>query len=180
MSSSARYSPIRDAPYLRRDAWKIWSAALAVTGLWALAIVAAPLARASGLAAVATPIYSFFSYLCHQQPGRSFHVLGEPFAVCSRCFGVYFGLVAGFISYPLLRRIDVIEPLPRIWLVLSLVPITIDWSLTFFGVWENTHASRFVTGLILGVACAVFIIPALVEIARNLTRRRGTFVDSTS
>jgi uncharacterized membrane protein len=165
---------------LRRQASKAWAIGLTVVILWLLAIVLPPVAKAAGSTALVSPIYSFFSLLCHQQADRSFHLLGEQLAVCSRCFGVYLGLVAGFAIYPLWRSIDEIQSLPRVWLFLSIIPITIDWSLTFFGIWENNHASRFITGLILGIACAVFIIPALVEITRNLTRRRGTFVDSPS
>jgi len=52
------------------------------------------------------------------------------------------------------------------------VPMAVDWSLGVFGIWENTHLSRFMTGLILGAACATFIVPALVEIKRNMTLRR--------
>ena len=50
-----------------------------------------------------------------------------------------------------------------------MVPIAIDWSLGAFGIWENTHLSRFITGLILGAACAIYIVPALVEIFRLVT-----------
>src|SRR5207237_6408839 len=116
----------------------------------------------------------------HQIPDRSLHIEGEPFAVCSRCFGVYFGLLFGFAIYPLWRSIDDIEPLPRVGLFLSLIPITIDWSLTVFGIWENTDLSRFLTGLVLGIACATYIVPAIVEISRNIAIRRRTFVDSGS
>jgi uncharacterized membrane protein len=161
----------------RRQAWRVWAVGFAVAAAWVIAILVAPIAKASSLG-VSSPIYSFFSFICHQQSDRSFHIFGEQFAVCSRCFGVYIGLVAGFAAYPFWRRVDTIEPLPRVWLFLSVIPISIDWALTFFDIWENTHPSRFLTGLILGVACATFIIPALVEITRNLARRRGTFVDS--
>jgi Predicted membrane protein len=95
----------------------------------------------------------------------------KKFGVCSRCFGIYFGLFFGFVIYPLWRRIDEIEPISRIWLFLSLIPIGVDWSLTIFGIWENTFTSRFITGLILGVACATFIVPATVEITRNFKYR---------
>jgi uncharacterized membrane protein len=135
-------------------------------------ILAAPIAKANGVNGLASPLYGFFSYLCHQMPDRSFHIVGEQFGVCSRCFGVYAGLVAGFVIYPLWRRADEIEPLSKIWLFLSLVPITIDWSLTFFGIWENIDLSRFLTGLILGIACATYIVPAIVEITRNMAIRR--------
>jgi len=84
---------------------------------------------------------------------------------------VYFGLLFGFLIYPLWRRIDETEPISRIWLFLSLVPIGIDWTLGVFGIWENNFTSRFVTGMILGTACSTFIVPAIVEIARNMTLR---------
>lgn len=157
---------------MRRQAVRVWLIGLAVVAVWALLIVAAPLLKVNGFNSVSTPLYKFFSYICHQISERSFHIDGEQFGVCSRCFGVYFGLLAGFATYPLWRRIDEIEPLPRFWLFLSMIPIGIDWSLTIFGIWENTHSSRFTTGLILGVACSTFIVPAIVEITRNFTWRR--------
>ncbi len=156
---------------MRKQAYRVWFIGLTVVFIWASLIVAAPLAKAYGMASFSTPLYHFFHYICHQIPERSFHVAGEQFGVCSRCFGVYFGLFFGFAIYPLWRNIADIEPLPRFWLFLSLIPIGIDWSLTVFGIWENTHLSRFVTGLILGVACSTFIVPAIVEITRNLTHR---------
>lgn len=145
---------------------------LAVVFVWVLLIIIAPLAKAIGFLSISSPLYHFFSFICHQISERSFYVAGEPFGVCSRCFGVYFGLLLGFAVYPLWRQVDEIEPLPRFWLLLSLIPISIDWSLTVFGTWENTHLSRLITGLILGFACATFIVPALVEITRNLKYRK--------
>lgn len=134
-------------------------------------IVGAPAAKAFGAASVSEPVYGFFSYVCHQMPERSFHLMGEKFAVCSRCFGVYFGLLAGFLAYPLLRPMDETEPLPRVWLFAAMVPMAVDWSLGFFHVLENTHLTRVVTGLVLGLACAFFIVPALIELAElRLTR----------
>jgi len=157
---------------MRKQAMRVWVIGLAVVFVWVSLILVAPIAKANGFAAISSPLYQFFSFICHQQPERSFHVEGEQFAVCSRCFGVYLGLLLGFVIYPLWRNISEIEPLPRFWLFLSLIPVTIDWSLTIFGIWENTQLSRLITGLILGVACAIFIVPALVEIARNLSRRK--------
>jgi len=170
--SADNYIPKDIAVLMQKQAIRVWTVGLAVVLIWVALIVAAPLAKANGAIAVSSPLYGFFRFLCHQQSDRSFHVAGEQFAVCSRCFGVYFGLLLGFALYPLWRRIDEIEPLPRVWLFLSLLPIAIDWSLTFFGVWENTHISRSLTGLILGVACATFVVPSLVEIARNYTNWR--------
>ena len=154
---------------MRKQAIRVWMIGLLVVFAWVLLIVGAPLLKANGLVAVSSPLYYFFSFLCHQIPDRSLHIAGEPFAVCSRCFGVYFGLLFGFAIYLLWRNIGDIEPLSKFWLFLSLIPISIDWSLTFFVIWENTHLSRFLTGMIVGVACSTFIVPALVEITRNFT-----------
>ena len=169
--SAENYIPQIIVKDLRKKAMTAWTIGFSVVFVWVFVILLAPVAAASNLQTVSNPIYSFFSYLCHQMPERSFHLENHAFAVCSRCFGVYFGLLAGFIVYPFFRSIEETEPLPRFWLFLSLVPISIDWSLGVFGIWENTHWSRFVTGMILGVACAVFIIPAIVELAQLLSRK---------
>ena len=153
VTRSNRYVPVDRATALRKQAINVWLIASSVVFVWAGVIVAAPLLKAGGIISISTPLYSFFSILCHQIPDRSFHIAGEPFAVCSRCSGVYFGLLFGFVIYPLWRNIDEIEPLPKFWLILSLIPMTIDWSLTVCGVWENTYLSRFITGIIVGAAC---------------------------
>lgn len=165
------YIPIQLRPAVKSQAVRVWLVGCGVVLTWALLIIIAPIAKANGLTALSRLLYSFYSYICHQIPGRSFHVEGEQFGVCSRCFGVYFGLLFGYVIYPLWRRVDEIEPISRIWLFLSLIPIGVDWSLTVFGIWENTFTSRFITGMILGVACATFIVPATVEITRNFTMR---------
>lgn len=158
-----------ERPGLRTQAFKVWAIAVTLVGVWVAAAVLPAIFAGAGENALAAPFYKFFGFLCHQIPERSFHILEHQLAVCSRCFGVYFGLLAGLLIYPAIRGIEVIEPLPRLWLFASMVPIAVDWSLGVFGIWENNHTSRFVTGLILGVACAIYIVPALVEITRNFS-----------
>lgn len=158
------------AEYFGRQARTAWIVGTAVVAVWVLLIVLPPVALFEGWSGIANPLYNFFSYICHQQTARSFHMLGHQFGVCSRCFGVYFGLFLGFAMYPLWRDVKDVEPPARFWLFLSMIPIAVDWSLGIFGIWENTHASRFITGLILGFACGTFIVPAIVDISRNLSR----------
>lgn len=157
---------------LRAHALKAWALGLSIAFIWVLLILLAPAAQSNGLIVLSGMIYKFFSFLCHQMADRSFHFFEHQFAVCSRCFGVYFGLLFGFLVYPLIRKIEEVEPFPRIWLFLSIIPIGIDWSLGVFGIWDNNHLSRFSTGLILGTACAIFIIPAIVELAQLLSQKR--------
>jgi uncharacterized membrane protein len=169
------YTPQTTLKDIKRLAFSAWFIGFAFVFLWVAAIVLAPVFEANGLANISAPIYKFFGFLCHQQTSRSFHIENHAFAVCSRCFGIYFGLFAGFIIYLFIRKIEEIEPFPRLWLFLALIPMGIDWALTAFGIWENTHLSRFSTGLILGITCAVFIIPALVEIVRLLSKKSKRF-----
>jgi uncharacterized membrane protein len=166
------YIPQAMAVPMRRQAFWVWGGfSLLVLG-WVSLLVLAPVFLSAGYQSISNPIYKFCSYICHQLPERSLHLAGHQLGVCSRCFGVYAGLFLGFAAYPLWRKVDDIEPLPRLWLFLAMVPIGIDWSLTIFGIWENTHLSRVITGLILGFACATYIIPALVEIFRYMLLKR--------
>lgn len=165
------YIPRSLAGSMRKQAVRVWGVALALVSVWVLLILAAPVTAGTGLNGVSEPIYDFFGFLCHQQPERSFHLGEHAFAVCSRCFGVYFGLVAGMAAYPLLRKLENVEPMPRYWLFLSLFPMGVDWGLNALNIWHNTHISRFFTGLVLGIACAVFIVPAAIEIVRNASFR---------
>ncbi len=161
------YIPQMYLDVLHKKATRVWVITAAIAALWWLVIISAPIAADLGYSKIAAPIYGFFSFLCHQIPERSLFIFGHQLAVCSRCFGVYCGLLFGLLIYPLWRSIDNIEPLSRIWLFLSLVPISVDWSLTILGIWENTHLSRFITGSLLGFACACYILPAVIEISRN-------------
>ena len=169
---ASNYTTLDLQQRFRSQATWVWVTASVVVVAWITAIVVAPLFLSNGSASASSPIFAFFSYICHQIPERSLSLAGHPMAVCSRCFGVYIGLLGGILVYPLWRRVDEIEPIPRFWLFLSLIPIAVDWSLTAFGIWENTHLSRLVTGAILGGVCATYVVPALVEIVRNMSIRR--------
>jgi uncharacterized membrane protein len=156
----------------KRQAFFVWGVVFSLALVWIALILSAPLAKASGFTGFANPVYAFFGYVCHQIPERSFHASGFPFAVCSRCFGFYFGFLFGLLAYPFFRSLDETEPFPRFWLFLAMIPMGIDWSLGFFEIWENTHASRSITGAILGFACALFTVPALAEISRFFVDRK--------
>lgn len=143
-----------------------WGLLAFVVCLWLGALITAPVFKANDFTAASNSIYSFFSYLCHQENARSFHIHDLPLAVCARCFGVYAGLAAGVVIYPLLRSLNDLEPLPRVWLLLAPIPTTVDFLLGQFGVWENTAWSRFMTAAILGVGLAFFLVPGAIEISR--------------
>lgn len=156
----------------KRQAFRAWSAVFSLASVWIVLILAAPLAQMNGLTVLSDSLYGVFGFVCHQISERSFHAGGFPLAVCSRCFGFYFGFLLGLGIYAFFRPLDETEPPPRFWLFLAAVPMGVDWSLGFFGIWANTHFSRALTGAILGAVCAVFIVPALAEMSRYFADRK--------
>ena len=134
-------------------------------------VVAAPVAAANDLPKLASTIYKPFSYLCHQIPERSFHIGQNKFAVCSRCTGLYAGFALATLALPLVRPVKKTHTPRIIWLLLSVVPLVIDFALTYFGVWENNHFTRVVTAVLFGAVSAAFIVPGLIELSSNVANR---------
>jgi uncharacterized membrane protein len=132
--------------------------------------VGAPLAQAHGHPQFAATIYQTFSFVCHQLPERSFHLEGHKFAVCSRCTGLYSGFTLATLCYPLARSLRRTDTPSRLWLLLAVVPLVIDFSLSYFGIWENTHLTRFLTGALLGGVALFYIIPGLIQLSQVLCK----------
>lgn len=150
-----------------------WAISALVVTLFVMLIVVAPLAAASGHGGIAAGIYRAFGTICHQLPERSFFIDGHKLAVCSRCTGIYAGFLFTFLVYPLVRSLRTTTTPARKWLFLAAAPLAIDFSLTFFGIWENTHTSRLLTGLLLGGAAVFFVMPGIMDLSlRALQNRR--------
>jgi uncharacterized membrane protein len=133
--------------------------ALALIGL----IIGAPILGWSGHPEPAFAIYKTFSFVCHQIPERSFHIAGYKFAVCSRCTGIYSGFALAALTYPLMRSWKQIETPSLVWLLLAAIPLAVDFSLGYFSIWQNNHASRFATGALFGSASVFYILLGLID-----------------
>jgi uncharacterized membrane protein len=150
----------------------VW-AIVTMIGLTLIAlIIGAPLLQ-SGHLEFAASIFKAFSFVCHQIPERSFHLAGHKFAVCSRCTGLYAGFAITTLCYPVARSLRNTDTPSRIWLILAALPLGIDFGLTYFGVWQNTHLSRFVTGALLSSVAVFYIVPGLIELGSSFHRRIG-------
>ena len=146
----------------------VWLSITVVALALLLAIVAAPLASTFGYTSFASSIYKTFSFVCHQIPERSFHLAGNKFAVCSRCTGLYSGFALAALIYPLVRSLRQTETPSIIWLFLAAAPLVIDFSLGYFSIWQNNHASRFATGALLGSVAVFYILPGLIELSSRI------------
>ncbi len=166
-SSAQTEAPPLITPAGSARAWIIW-ALLSTFGSGVIGlIIAAPLAMSGGHTTFAGAIYNAFHFVCHQRPERSFHIAGYQFAVCARCTGLYSGFALATVFYPLTRSLKRAETPARIWLFLSAVPLLVDFGLGYFGVWENTFLSRFVTGALLSATAVFYIIPGLMQLANR-------------
>jgi len=161
MSYQAQYIP--QVKQSSRPVW-FWLASVVIAFTILGLIVGAPLAASNNSPRAAFVIYHAFGTFCHQIPERSFFVAGHQFAVCARCTGLYSGFALVLLLYPLIKPIRSTALLNVKWLFLSAIPMLIDFSLTFFGLWENTHTSRLSTGLLLGGVTVFYVVPGLTEL----------------
>ena len=150
-----------------------WAISAAVVTLLVSLVVIAPFAAASGYLDLARGIYGAFAVFCHQLPERSYFIDGHKLAICSRCTGIYAGFAFTLLLYPLIRSLRTTSLPARKWLVLAAIPTLIDFSLTFFGIWENTHTSRLLTGLLLGSAAVFYVMPGVVDLSFRAIRARS-------
>ena len=152
---------------------RIWLISTIVVFAIVSLIVIAPMTAGSHLA---NSIYGGFAVVCHQLPERSYFIFGHKLAVCSRCTGLYAGFALTLLLYPLLRPLRSVDWPPPVWLVLAAAPMAIDFGLTFVGIWENTHTSRLLTGVLLGSVSVLYVMPGVAELATRKSRaKRPTF-----
>ncbi len=98
-----------------------------------------------------------FRGICHQNPMRSFHMNGVQMAVNTRCFGVFTGLLAGWIAIPVCIRLK-LKKNPFLWyLLLAVIVQIIDFSGNLLQFWENSNQSRFILGWFLGLFATLSI-----------------------
>jgi uncharacterized membrane protein len=158
-------------------AFIVWGGVTAIALLLVASIFGAPLAVANNHPSWAATVYHAFGYVCHQLPERSFHLLGHPLAVCSRCTGLYSGFAIASLLYPLVRSLSRTDTPARRWLLLAAIPMAVDVGLDVIGVWQNTYYSRLATGLLLGSIATFYVIPGMIDLlnfnGRGLRRRRA-------
>ena len=155
-----------------------WLISAIVVSLLVALVIVAPVAAASGHSQLAQGIYGAFAMVCHQLPDRSYFIDDHKFAVCTRCTGLYAGFAITLLLYPLVGSLRRTETPPRSWLLLAAIPLLIDFSVTFFGFWENTHTSRMLTGALLGAATVFYVMPGIIELSLRRMRTpppRATF-----
>lgn len=131
---------------------------LLITGLLFFIIITA---LGGGIFGQTSPFYmqwqhKLFTGLCHQDPGRSFWINGQPMAVCSRCFGIYSGFALSWLLLPALSLFSLNDKsIQKASFGIILLNI-IDVIGNVLGFWQNTLVSRLVLGWLMGWTAGLF------------------------
>jgi uncharacterized membrane protein len=150
----------------------MWLVVVLGMALLVAMIIGAPLAVAGGYPFLGLTLYRSFSYVCHQLPERSFFIAGHKFAVCSRCTGLYFGFAVATLAYPVFRSLRLTTTPARKWLFVAAAPLGIDFLLGYLNIWNNTHSSRLLTGLLLGAVAVFYVMPGLMDLSQRDWRKQ--------
>jgi len=130
---------------------------LVLAGLASLVVMAAGSGLWNRPADYASWQYRMFQGICHQLPDRSFHIQGEPMAVNTRCFGIFSGLLTGWMLFPFLPAgIASFRWSMLLWMMVLFQ--LADWTAGQLSVWNSSDFSRFFSGSGLGVAVAFVVV----------------------
>lgn len=93
---------------------------------------------------------------CHRRKDRTFKIRNKYFPVCSRCTGIYIGVLIFFLLN-IIYHLEYNLELFLISLTLML-PTAIDGTTQLFGWRESRNSIRFITGLVAGIGYGLFLI----------------------
>lgn len=103
--------------------------------------------------------HSLFSHLCHQKSERCFTLGASHLAVCSRCFGIYFGMTGGCaIVWLQTNKIFTLNPWMGMILGISAIVNLLDFGFEWFGFYQNAIWTRALLGLLLGMSLVLFVL----------------------
>lgn len=139
--------------------------------LWCAAFVALPALLEADCSdrLIATGLHAFFSFICHQNPDRSFHITGHSLAVCARCTGIYIGALIGIFAFPFsVGRLNDYSPW-KAWLLFALGLNLMEFILSSLNL-VSSLIFRAGAGMTLGLwtaFCALFAIYNHIQIRLN-------------
>jgi uncharacterized membrane protein len=123
--------------------------------------VLSPFLKSRGLEFAGQLIFAAYRVACHQRPERSFFIFGHQMAYCQRDTATYTTVVLAGIAYALLR--PRVRGLSLKAAALLVLPMAVDGTGQFFGLWTSTWWSRVITGALFGFALVWLVYPLIDE-----------------
>lgn len=143
----------------------------ALFGFSAATILALAILCTRAVALGASPKWRFpFHAICHGIEGRCLLIWGVPMPICSRCVGIYLGMLAAlalFVAIAALRS----HVMSALLLAFLTAPLVFDGLSQALGLRESTNALRLATGSLAGLA---FMLWAMTRIEASARERRET------
>ncbi len=110
---------------------------------------------------LSSKLTSLYIYSCHQQPDRSFWLLGYPVALCCRCYGVYLSSAITSI-FAIYNKIKTNKFIIILLFLISFIDIFINYKARY----NTGNIIRFIAGVNLG-ALITLGIDKLFNIKRS-------------
>lgn len=146
---------------------------------WCSGIFLAPLFASAGQGSspLSEILYGVYHQVCHQFDARSFHISGEPLAVCVRCVSIYVAFLIGVLFYPVLAQIPLPRIPPRSILIGAAIPLFLDVAAGILGVYEVSTLTRVLTGSFFGIVAPFYVIPVATDAMRQFHLSRSPSTD---
>lgn len=111
--------------------------------------ISAPLSAYFHNYELSAKLTSVYIYSCHQEPERSFWILGYPCALCCRCLGFYSGVSVGGL-FALFNKLKISSRIFLVLFIFCFIDILINY---FFGIrtYNTGNLTRFTVGIIMGL-----------------------------
>ena len=102
-----------------------------------------------------------FRLLCHGIATRCLTLWGTPMPICSRCVGIYVGMLAGLLGFWVIRRLR--ERVMRSIAIAAVLPLAVDGLTQLARLRESTNTLRMETGLLAGLSFGLWILSAVED-----------------
>lgn len=96
-----------------------------------------------------------FYGICHQLPDRTYSVNGQYMAVNTRCFGIFTGIVIGWMLIPFISKFTVGNRWPVLLLLAAVLIQIADYAGNIIELWQNTNHSRAFLGSFMGLTIPI-------------------------
>lgn len=110
---------------------------------------------------------NMFFGVCHQLPDRTYRIDDAMMAVNTRCFGIFLGIVAGWLTLPFVGRFAINRRWPVILLGVAISLQIVDYLGNLAELWHNTNHSRALLGALFGAALSVSVSDLFVKRTSN-------------
>ncbi|MDG5768003.1 DUF2085 domain-containing protein [Balneolales bacterium ANBcel1] len=105
---------------------------------------------------------SLFSFVCHQQIDRALFINEVPLAACSRCTGIYTGLLAGIAGSAFFFTFGKVwnRYITGIFFLVSIVLVS-DGFANLLDLWRSSNHTRLLLGTAWGLSAGIMLATAL-------------------